>query len=565
MVMIPNEIEKNVWRRLAVPVFAAMAALCSAAYFLAAPRLGPHYDYLMKLRPRFGSPAAGPTAPGILLIETGGGNVVAASTVFMLTMTLTEMDSASLIIETPVLGVSGAHTLSEPELVYRFDEEFNIIESNIKNLFDGIKLGSIAPFDAARYVNDVIKLTEQGKGRLLSAVMQGGEAQAEQLANAAAVFGSVYIPGDLFVDVIRPETSSPPPLDRPYFPVYSRPPPDKDGKIRRIPLVLQAAEGQEYEYAAYSALKKKIPDAEIRGSGGQYVLAFKNGGSEDAGEQTFALDENASLLFGMPEGGADAFRKIELAMFLEYAETDRMLYRLLSESPALAQYADVSIENYPPFLYEQAVLSRETLLENPEEGLLERWKYLRDSYYESLDKFFDEHDGAAGKIVSAFRELGEQENLDEDGAERLDTLRNEQLKMYYTARELYVEISALRKTLKNELNGSFCILGQAARGMELSAMFANSILTGNYTAPADIKLILAVSLAAVLFSVFLMRGMGTALSFCFFILLTALCAAGFSYGFVLSGLWIDPLIPASAVAAGSFASFLMSAKKGGGQ
>jgi hypothetical protein len=43
-----------------------------------------------------------------------------------------------------------------------------------------------------------------------------------------------------------------------------------------------------------------------------------------------------------------------------------MLYRLLAESPELAQYADVSPENYPPFLYEQADLERDALLENPE-------------------------------------------------------------------------------------------------------------------------------------------------------------------------------------------------------
>jgi hypothetical protein len=387
--------------------------------------------------------------------------------------------------------------------------------------------------------------------------MQGGERQAEQLENAAAAFGSVYIPGDLFVDVIRPGNTAPPAPGRSGFPVYSRPPPDRDGKIRRIPVVLSAAKGVEYEYAAYSAIKKNYAGAEISPSDGRLILALKSKtAANDSAPQTFMLDRNAALLFGIPAGGMDAFRKIPLAMFLEYAEADRMLYRLLAESPELAQYADVSTENYPPFLYEQAALERDTMLENPETELLERWKRLRTLYYGSLDRFFDRKDGADGKIIFAFTSLNEQEELDADGVERLAALRNEQLSMYYTARDLYTELSGLRRELNGALNASFCILGPASAGTEFSAMFANSILTGNYTEPADAGRILAVSVAAILVFLFLTVNMGTLLSLCFAVFAPAACVAGFSYSFIASGLWIDPFIPASAVAAGSAASFL---------
>ncbi|MDR0382914.1 MAG: hypothetical protein LBH50_02900 [Spirochaetaceae bacterium] len=498
-------------------------------------------------------------APGILLIETGGedGNVIAAATVFMLIMTLAETGATSLLIETPVLGVSGGRSLGGPELVYRFDEEFGIIESNIKNLFDGIKLGSISPSDAAGYVNDVIKLTDQGKDRLLSAVIQDSEEQETLFENAAAVFGSVYIPGDLLVDVIRPEATAPPPETKLDFSMYSRPPPDKDGIIRRIPLILSAANGREYEYAAYSAIKKNYGGAEIRPADGLFTLSLKGGTVKAAGGgQDFILDRNAALLFGIPEGGADAFRKIKLALFLEYSETDRMLYRLLAESPELAQYADVSMENYPPFLYEQAALSREALLETPQTALLEQWKRLRSFYYDSLDRFFDIKDGADGKIISSFRNLGEQENLDAAGQERLNTLRNEQLNMYNTARDLYIELSSLRQELEKALNSSFCILGPASPDTELSAIFANSVMTGDYTVPANDKQIFVISFAVVLFLLLLACNMGTVLSLCFAVFATVVTVLCFSYSFVANGLWIDPFIPGAAVAAGLAASFL---------
>jgi hypothetical protein len=563
-----NNIKKSGFRRLTISVAAALIMLYPAVYFLSAPQLGSQYDFLMKLRPGLGftsllnhnAQSGGTIYPEILLIETGGdghagSDLIAASTIFVIMMTLAEMNAGALLIETPVLGVSSGRALSETELVYRFDEEFNIVESNIKNLFDGIRLGSIAPLDAVRYVNDVIKLTEQGKNRLLSAAARGDEEQAAQLENAAAVFGSVYIPGDILVDVIQPENDTPPPVNRLYFPVYSHPPPDKDGNIRRIPPILRAANGTEYEYAVYSALKKQFSTARISAANDGFILTLANGPSD---ERRFILDKTASLLFGIPEGGGGAFRKIDIALFLDYAETDKMLYRLLAESPTLAEYANISLENYPPFLYEQAQLVRDTLLENPGQELHERWIRLRTAYYDSLDVFFDKNEGAESKIISSFKNLNEQENLDNLGSERLESLRNEQLEMIFTARDLYRDIFALREQLKNELYESFCILGPISRDTELSAMFANSIMTGYYTIPANIKQILFASLFVILFLLCMMNKMKSFFSFCFCILMTALIVAGFSYSFIVSGLWIDPLIPGSAFAAGSFASSLFA-------
>ena len=561
-------------RRFAASASAAFVSLYLAIYFLHTPRLGPQYDFLVEVRPRLeavrlpgkdaqdgadNDPGGRSAAREILLIESGAGteNLIAASTAFALIMTLTEMDAASLLLETPVLGVSSGRGMGEAELVYRFDDEFNIIESNIKNLFDGIRLGSVTPQDAARYVDDVIRLTEQGKNRLLSATAQGDEEQAAQLESASAVLGSVFIPGDLLVDVIRPGGISPPPLNRLYVPVYSRPPPDSDGKIRRIAPVLSVEGGQEYEYAAYSALKKRYQKSEIRATDDGFILelgpADSNGGG---GGQTFMLDGNAALLFGVPSGGRQAFRKIELSLFLEYAEADRMLYQLLDEAPELARYADISMENYPPFLYEQALRLRETLLENPMPELKESWKYMRASYYASLDKFFDVTDGAGAKITSSFHSLEEEENLDEAGRARLAVLLNEQLEMFNTAMELYRDLAGQREKLKAELDGSFCILGPLSRDTELSAMFANSVITGNYTIPANIKQTLFSSIVVVMFLLFAVSHMGPALSFCFSVLMTALTIAGFSFSFMASGLWIDPLIPGASLAVGALVSSL---------
>ncbi|MDR0410101.1 MAG: hypothetical protein LBH18_06890 [Spirochaetaceae bacterium] len=563
MLMTLKNTKKISFRRLAVSTAAAFITLYLAVYFLSGPRLGPHYDFLMEARPRvlnYFSPSQQLIAPEILLIETGGddhsgGNLIAASTVFDLMMILSEMNAGALLIETPVLGVSSGHALSETELVYRFDEEFNIIESNVKNLFDGIRLGSIAPADAARYVSDVIKLTEYGKNRLLSAVAAEDEEQAARLENAATVFDAAYLPGDLLMGVIQPENDASHMLSRLYFPLYSRPPPDEDGKVRRIAPALTAVNGVEYEYVVYGALKKLFPPSETRLTDDSFTLSFE---ASSPDERRFILDSGAALLFGVPEGGGEAFRKIDISVFLDYAEAGKMLYRLLAEAPALAEYASISVENYPPFLYEQTQIARETLLENPTPAARERWLSLCAAYFNSLESFFDENDGAKSKIISSFRELGEQENLDAAGKLRLDTLRNEQLEMIYTAGDLYNDVSVLRSRLKNELNEAFCILGPVSRDTELSTMFANSVMTGYYTVPANIKQILFSSLLVILFLLGVMNAMGSLLSFCTCVFATALIAAAFSYSFIISGLWIDPLIPGGAAAAGALASSLFA-------
>jgi hypothetical protein len=192
---------------------------------------------------------------------------------------------------------------------------------------------------------------------------------------------------------------------------------------------------------------------------------------------------------------------------------------------------------------------RETMLESPDMDLQIQWKDLRADYYEALAAFFDEEEGAGANIRRYFSGLAAQEQFGESGIARLNSLRDGQLDKFGTARELYLRLSALRSRLAVELNAAFCILTPTDSGTKHSALFANSILTGNYIEPAGLKRILLISSICVLAAALIFCYLPVAVSLGICVLTVALAFAGFSYGFVASGVWADPLIPALALAA----------------
>jgi class 3 adenylate cyclase len=85
-------------------------------------------------------------------------------------------------------------------------------------------------------------------------------------------------------------------------------------------------------------------------------------------------------------------------------------------------------------------------------------------------------------------------------------------------------------------------------------LFANSILTGRYIEPASVRRMLPVLSACVLLAALLFCGLNAVLSFGLALPASALVLSGFCGGFFVLRLWIDPLIPASAVAVCALAS-----------
>ncbi|GHV40208.1 hypothetical protein AGMMS49546_13640 [Spirochaetia bacterium] len=523
-------------------------ALCIAAgasillwYLLLGPKLGPHYDFLMDRRE---SPAI---SRELLLIDTD--DIMEPGAAAQVLLTLIEMDAAALVIETPVLGLSAGRISSEEEIRYRFDEEFTLLGRNIRNLFEAIRVGSIPPLESERYVGELVELSLRGKDRLASALVHQDEAGMTLMERCAAAFGKVWRAGDLRL---------PAAADSPW---YSKPRPDWDGKLRRVSPVLS-----DTEHIMYAALKTRF-----RESGPEYTESgpvLVNRGAQEEEDTIIPLDRSGAILIEQPGNGMNddtLFRRLPLELFLEYDEMDHALLRLLREADRFGIYAGIAPENSPVILFEYALSLRDELIERPDAGKKAEWVHARSEYFAGLDDFLS--GPAETSLVTGYEDRIASENSGEEGIARLTALRDELIQCFKTIREAYRELRELRSYLKETLDSSFAILGPVTPGdisdrglatAEVSAVLANTILSGRAINPGQSRYVLFWSLGAVFVSLLIIFRLRPFAALLTGLGLAILTGAGFSWSFIISGYWIDPLIPVAGVLVGTLVVFFVS-------
>ena len=539
--------------------------------FLSGPRLGLFYDFLLRQRP------ATPISRELLIIDSSmpglefGEDILEPLAASSLLYTMTELGAEALIIQVPILGLSIGGAASEAEILDRFDEEFSILSRNIRNLFDAIRTGSIAPMDSGRYVGELVELSEMGKERLVYALVRRDEEGVISMERAAALFGNARRPGDLMVQLIR--SADPAEGSRSALLAemgeYSRIRPDRDGVLRRIapiitvPVISDYGTGEKkLEHIIYGALKTRYESYGIvyieRSFFGiealpmrpMPVLALRSSDGET--DRIIPLDRNGAVIFQVPGTGqifrrGDAydpgsdFRRISILDFLAYDEADRNLRRLLGEAEALGIYQGIAGENHPVILYDFALSLRD-------EGNKQLWIETRNRYFTSLKNFLS--GPSEMNLVRGFEEIivAEPENL------RFLEMRDELIQTFAAIRLQFDELWKIRQNLENALAGSFCILGRGT-DVEASALLANSLLTGSFITPgADLYLLLAALLFA-FFICFFIKSKTPISALGIGVLSTIIIGAGFSLIFIFFGIWFDPLVPVAACFAGTLSSF----------
>jgi len=627
---------KTSWLRCLISFIPAAGLSVLLCILLAEPRLGPFYDFLLHKRP------AAPVSRELLIIDSSvsgqelGDDILEPGVVTSLLYTMTELGGRALIIQVPVLGLSAGGSAGEAEILYRFDEEFSILSSNIRNLFDAIRTGSVAPAESARYVGELVDLSDKGKERLVSALVHREEEGIVSMEKAAAFFGHVRRPGDLRVQLIR---TSAPRIDANGQSVsgvlterdeYSRSRPDRDGILRRVAPVLAVpffSEGnageRTQEHIIYGALKTRFKTTGIEytdSSGFKPGRVLAARGGPDGRDRIIPLDRNGAVLFEIPRR-EDDFRRISISEFLAYDEADRNLRRLLLDAEALGVYQYIEGENHPGFLYDYALLLREEFAalaavtsrdENEERKLA--WIEARNRYFSSLEEFL--YGPSEMNLVRGYEEIiasesWETSNLGEEaGIARIVEMRDSLIRTFIELRFKCNEVLEYRRKLESAVALSFCILGRssmepnaieqkaagsfaaaaplsrgtgadqgivrgAVQGVtrfikdsirsaffwtnptdtEASALLANSILTGRVVKPGgDVYLLLSALLCALLVCI-LIRSYNPVYTLIASVLLILLAGIGFSLSFILSGIWLDPLVPVAAASAGALISF----------
>jgi hypothetical protein len=491
------------------------------------------------------------------------------------------MDAAALVIQTPILGFSGERAGSEEEIRSWFEEEFSLLERNIRNLFEAIRVGSVAPAEARRYVDELVGLTDQGKERLSAALVRQSGTGLARLEQTVAAFGRVYQAGDLRVSPGRPIPSS--------GQSYSRPRRDRDGRVRRLsPL-------GPPEHIIYTALKGRFAES-FTGKTGESLFLINT--TAEGVETRIPLDSGGQILFEPPAEDSDqgrrkpgfrgipGFRRIPVDLFTRYEERGQTLQRLLREADKLGIYGNLAPERSPVYIFEYALAQREEFFASlgssagpfPAEWKA-RWLRAREDYFTALDELL--YSPMEEDIKRGYGELLASEDLGEEGVERLEELRDAIGAAFEGLREVYGELSVLRETLSRALSSSFVILGprespeNPAAGLfpgpeysdsELSYILADNIIQGRGIRPLDRRLVLIWSLLAAGLEILILLRLRPLLSLGTGLILSLAGGAGFSGSFVLSGLWLDPLIPLGASLAGAvtvFALSLLAVRRGG--
>jgi hypothetical protein len=505
--------KKNVLIRLGLSLLTAAGVTALVFQLLRGPALGPHYDYLLRFA------AGAPVSGNLLLIETRlprvpeeaapGDDFVESASVVTALLTMTEMNAGTLAIQAPVseapfpAGTTAPFGALQDEIRLRFDGEFELVERNIRNLFEAIRLGFILPSDTERYVGELISITLRGKDRLLRALYPAGRDDRSPLEQAMAVFGRAWVSGrDLYHNTL----------------------PDWDGRIRRV----LPAQGQA-EHIVYATLKDILPPD----------LDF-----------SLIADDQGALLVVPPEGD---FRRLPLAACLEHEAADMELYRLLANAESQGIYGGLNPESYPGYLYDYARSLRDELVKDPGEERKIRWLAAREGYFQSLDNFFN--GPSETRLIEGYEKLIASESLEVESLRRITALRNELILTFRNLREKYAGLLAMRSALAEELSNSFCIMGRPGPELENSAVLANTLLTGALISPGSDRETLLLTAAGVFVILAGLCFLGPWLSLSLGLFLTAVLGAAFSCSFVLGGSWMDPLIPVAAALAGVLVSF----------
>jgi hypothetical protein len=563
--MVAYQVFQKTLLRFLVSLCAAFGVLIFLYFFFSGPRLGPHYDYLMRYR----SPP--PVSRELAIIETdpASGGFIEPETLVTILLALTELDARGLAVEAPVLGAAGGAGPVETELPGRLDEEFTLLARNVSNLFQAILMGSVPPEEAEQYVDSLIELSEQGKERLLSVLARNDGAETRRMEQAEAVFGNVWKAGDSRLPVGESQDGGG---------LYSRSSPDPDGVFRRIyPLLPGLKQGPgTAEHVVYAMMNQQFGPSEIEYRDGIPFLRFKREGFG----RDIALDSRGAVLTERPRG-EERFKRLSPDAFEEYERADTELALFLDTLRERDCFAYLAPEAYPTILYDYSRAFREELLENtgenPVEDLKARWLDSRAEYLRNLENF------AAGpseaNLVMSYEERIASEDIETAELRRLVSLRNDVIGAFAELRKKYDAFLRIRSGLSAALAGSFCILGPAPpvpadsggtspgnflsvtrepvpSDAEASAILANAILSGRTVVFPAGQYVFLWSLLTILIILFLIRKTGPFLTLTIGLSMTLLAAAVFSCGFIFTQYWLDPLIPAGSAVAGTFVSFL---------
>ena len=494
-------------------IFLIVGFICAAAaaflivFFLSGPKLGPVFDYFLGHRQK------PPVSQEILIINTD--EYIDSADIFSVLMTLTEMEASYLVCTSKVAGSSSLAVGNETELRLRFFDEYALLGSNIRNLFDAIRSGSVSSVQAPLYIERLVELSEQSRDRLILGLTESDE----NIVRSAAVFGN-------------------------YLEMEARAVFDWDGKLRRVqPVETESS----LEHPLYSILKKRYAVSQIKDTRqGKFLLLREYNGNEFE----IPLDSDGNILLA---GKGRGFRSIDISLFHEYEDAGRVMRSILKEAGELGAFSVILPEYSPLFLDDYAVDLRQELIKEPDMDKRLAWINTRSDFFKSLDDYL--YGPAEMFLIRGYEEaIAGEYLLNNERLARLTAMRDRMINLFSSMRNQHSELIRLRARLADELASSFCIMG-TRENTEYSALLANVLITCDYLKPVYDLDALYWSAAAVFFILLIIFRLQPVI-----LLITGLCssvlaAASFGLSFVFSGYWVEPLIVFGSTLTGTLIIF----------
>ena len=456
------------------------------SYFLSGPKLGRSYDFLLEYK----SPVI---SNEILIIDTE--EFIEGIDILSVLMTLTEKQASNLILTGKVSPASSPIAVNDAEIRRRFNDEYNLLSSNVRNLFEGIRMGYVNPVQAPGFVEQVVDLAHAGKDRLISALID----RDEDLLHSVAVFGN-FLQADF-----KPQL-------------------DDDGKLRRV---------NPLENPVYDYLKNRYEFSQIETSDLKQILWLR---SHDAKDLDIQLDKNGNII----TIGIGSFRRIDINLFRKKDELEKNIHILMEQANELRAFSQVSPDRIPLFLYDYSNIVLDELLKSPTAANRLNWIVSRENFFKSLNDFLNS--SAQSDIIGQYED--QISDIDSSNAQQLNniiTRKNNLADIFESLNKTHSELSEINILLKKELESSLCIMGPPVNS-DYSALLANAIITGNHIKPVNERYSVFWSVLAVFIIMLIIFLLRPYILLPAGIVLSALSAVIFSGIFIFYSLWIDPFM-----------------------
>jgi hypothetical protein len=474
-------------------------------FLLSGPKLGRHYDFLADYKTKT-------VSREIFIIDTG--EYIESSDLYTVLLALTEMQANKLILTGRISPASSPITITESDIRRRFLDEYNVLGSNIRNLFEGIRMGFVSPVQAPLFVDQVVELAEQGRDRLVSALID----RDEDLLRYVAMFGN-------------------------YLQVDTRPQLDRDGILRRVKPVDENEEHPVYQY-----LKNRYAVSQIESSDQRQFLWLRD---HNARSFDIPLDKNANII----AIGNSAFRRTGIEELRRYEELKNAMYNALIKANELRAFSQTPPDRIPLFLGEHTQHLLEELLNTPDSENRLAWISSRANYLNSLEEYFNSDAEAVLLNIIEEQILDTDPDYNEEQLNNLLARKDEIKNIFVQMHEIYKEYSALYTRLKNNISLSLCFMGPLPN-TDYSALLANVLITGSHIKPVYDRYIVFWTTIAVFIVLITILALKPVILLPAGILLSVLAALVFSGFFILYSYWIDPLIVLGSCITGTIFIFI---------